>query len=305
VTLFVRDKYRDAAARGFELYPLNKRKGGDPVRFEGFGVVSRADEVAARTFDQVYLTVSSPALSGPWLAELIAAIGDATVIALQPGQDDRDTILAAGASADRLVSGMITLISYAAPLPGETRFPRPGMAYWFPPMAPAPFSGPAERVAAVVALLRKGGQPAKRHKNVPQAVAFPSAILMTYLVALEAAGWSFKTLVRDRIQLGAAGAREVLAIVGTTYGKPPLGVRMVARPRTLRMGLWFARRMIPIPLEVYLKEHFTKVGDQTRMMMAGYIQRGRDAKLGVAALERLMAELPPGSAAPRAIPAAS
>jgi len=295
VTLFVRDKYRDEVARGLDLYPLNRgrRQRTAPVRFEGFKVVSRADEVAARRFDQVYLTVSSPALQGPWLAELLRATGDATIVALQPGIEDRDTIVAAGAPADRLVSGMITLISYAAPLPGETRFPRPGMAYWFPPMSPAPFSGPAERTAAVVALMRKGGLPAKQHPNVPRTVAFPSAILMTYLVALENAGWSFRTLGRGHIQRGARGAREAIAIVGHQAGRPPLGLRLAARPGILRMALWFGARAMPLPLEIYLKEHFTKVGDQTREFMVRYIARGKEVGLPVTALEDLMATLPP------------
>lgn len=294
VTFFIREKYRDEVARGLDLYPLNRgrRRRTEPVRFEGFSVVSRADEVAARRFDQVYVTVSSPALRGPWLADLIAATGDATIIALQPGREDRDTIVAAGASGDRLVSGMITLISYAAPLPGEARFARPGMAYWFPPGSPAPFSGPAERTAAVVALLRKGGLPAKRHHDVPRATAFPSAILMAYLVALENAGWSFRTLLRGPIQLGARGAREAIAIVGHGEGRPPLGVRILARPGILRIGLWLGARVMPLPLEIYLKAHFTKVGDQTRDFMAGYIARGKDAGLPVTALEQLMASLP-------------
>src|SRR5262249_32829564 len=111
VVFFVRDKYRAAAERGFDLYRL--RGGGRParVRLDGCAVVSRADEVAARRFDQVYLTVSSPALHGPWLAELIAAAGDATIVSLQPGADDRAVLLAAGVPAERLVAGMITLIS--------------------------------------------------------------------------------------------------------------------------------------------------------------------------------------------------
>ncbi len=297
VTFFVREKYRDAVAGGLDLYPLNRsrRRRTEPVRFDELIVVSRVDEVAARCFDQVYLTVSSPALRGPWLAELIAAAGDATIVALQPGRDDRDTILAAGASADRLVSGMITLISYPAPLPGETRFPGPGMAYWFPPMAPAPFSGPADRVAAVVALMKRGKLPAKRHRDVPRAVAFPSAVMMAYLVALENAGWSFRALAKDGIQLGARGAREALAVVGHSEGRVPFGMRVIARPRVLRMGLWFARRVIPLPLEIYLHEHFTKVGDQTREFMAGYITRGREAGVEIAALERLTAALPPAA----------
>ena len=303
ITFFVRDKYRDQIARGLDLYPLNRgrRRRTEPVRFEGFSVVSRADEVAAQRFDQVYVTVSSPALRGPWLAELIAATGDATIVALQPGREDRDTIIAAGASPDRLVSGMITLISYAAPLPGETRFGKPGMAYWFPPMSPAPFSGPAERTAAVVALLRQGGLPAKRHPDVPRATAFPSAILMAYLVALETAGWSFRTLLRDHGQRAARGAREAIAIVGHDEGRPPLGTRLLTRPGILRIGLWLGARIIPLPLEIYLKEHFTKVGDQTRDFMVGYLARGKEVGLPVTALEQLMAALPP-LARPHALP---
>ncbi len=309
ITFFVRDKYRDEIARGLDLYPLNRSRSHrtEPVRFEGFQVVSRPDEVATRRFDQVYLTVSSPALQGPWLADLIRATGDATIVSLQPGRDDRETILAAGAPADRLVSGIITLISYAAPLPGETRFPKPGMAYWFPPMSPAPFSGsggpggPGERTAAVVALLRKGRLPAKQDRDVARAAAFPTALLMTYLVALENAGWSFRTLARGHIQLGARGAREAIGVVGHGEGRPPLGLRLAARPGILRMALWFGARAMPLPLEIYLKEHFTKVGDQTREFMLRYIARGKAAGLSVAALEQLMATLPP-LARPHALP---
>ncbi|HTJ41111.1 MAG TPA: hypothetical protein VL463_03420, partial [Kofleriaceae bacterium] len=293
VTFFVREKYRDEVARGLDLYPLNKRKKPPmaPVRFGGFEVVARPDEVRAQTFDQVYLTVSSPALRGPWLGELLAACGDATIVALQPGREDRDTIVAAGCPPERLVSGMITLISYSAPLSGETRFPSPGMAYWFPPLTPAPFSGASrERVAAVVALMKQGKLPAKKHKDVPRAVAFPSAILMTYLVALEIAGWSFRGLVRGPIGLGARGARQALAIVGG--GRAPFFARLLARPRILRMGLWIGRRVVPLPLETYLKEHFTKVGEQTREFMHGYIARGKATAMPVDALEALMAQLP-------------
>ena len=211
VTFFVRDKYREQVARGLTMYPLNRRRKrrGEPVRFEGFGVVSRADEVAADRFNQVYLTVSSPALRGPWLGELMAATGDATIVALQPGREDRDTIVAAGVPIERVVLGMIALISYVAPLPGETRFPEPGMAYWFPPMSKAPFSGAPERTAAVVALMRRGKLPAKRHADVPHAVAFPSAIMMAYLVALENAGWSLRPSCASRSgSAPAARARQ-------------------------------------------------------------------------------------------------
>lgn len=298
VTWFVRDKYRAAAERGFDLYRLRGRGQPEPVRLEGCSVVSRPDEVAARRFDQVYLAVSSPALGGPWLAELIAATGDATIVTLQPGQDDREVLLAAGVPVDRLVSGMITLISYAAPLPGETRFPRPGMAYWFPPMAPCPMSGPRERAAAVVGALRAGKLPARLHPDVLRVAAFPPAILMPLLVALETAGWSLREVVRgDPLARGTRAAREALAVTAVTTGRrPPLGARWMVRPWMLRLALAVARRVIPLPLEVYLREHFTKVHDQTIMLMAGYIVKGRRTGIEVKTLEGLLAAVAPARA---------
>ncbi|HEX3759046.1 MAG TPA: 2-dehydropantoate 2-reductase N-terminal domain-containing protein [Kofleriaceae bacterium] len=301
VAFFVRDKYRAAAERGFDLYRL---RGGraEPVRLDGCAVVSRADEVAARRFDQVYLTVSSPALHGPWLAELIAAAGDATIVSLQPGPDDRAVLLAAGVSAERLVAGMITLISYAAPLPGETRFPRPGMAYFLPPMAPSPLSGPRDRAAAVVAALRAGQLPARLHPDVPRQSAFPTAILMPLLAALESAGWSLGELVRGReLARGTQAAREALAVVAATTGwRPPLGARLVLRPWLLRLGLAIARRVLPLPLEIYLREHFTKVHDQTVEFMAALVAKGRRAGVEVATLDSLLAAIAPARAAPAA-----
>jgi 2-dehydropantoate 2-reductase len=290
VTLFVKEKYRAEATRGFEMYPLNKGTKG--VRFDGFGVVTTAEEVKARGFDQVMLTVASPALRGPWLAELIAAIGDATLVALQPGMDDRATLIAAGAREERLVQGLISLISYHAPLPGETRFAKPGMAYWFPPMSPSPFSGPAERVAAVVGALKRGKLPAKKHKDVPRLAGFPTAVMMPYLVALELGGWKIKGAVESgTLKLGARAAREAVAVVRSIQGKPPFGLGALLRPRVLRAGLFFAKPIIPLPLETYLEAHFTKVGDQTAEFMDGYIAKGRAAGLPVDALSEMQAKL--------------
>jgi 2-dehydropantoate 2-reductase len=301
VTFFVRDKYRATLERGLDMYWLNAPRPTEPVRFETFSIVTQPHEVAARRFDQVYLTVSSPALAGPWLRELIAATGDATIIALEPGADDRAVLLAAGVPVERLVQGMITLISYSAPLPGETRFPKPGMAYWFPPMAPAPHSGPRERTAAVVRALRAGKLPSKVHRDVPATVAFPSAVLMPYLIALESAGWSFRELGRGpAIALGASAAREALAITAATTGRrTPFGARAIARPTLLRLALWFGRRVIPLPLEIYLREHFTKVHAQTIEFMEGYIAKGKKAGVSVAALEELLASVEPAHAPAR------
>lgn len=291
VTFFVREKYRAEASRGFDMHPLNGPRRAEPVRFDGFAVVATTAEVAARRFDQVYLTVSSTGVQGPWLPELIAAVGYATVVSLQPTAEDREVVLSAGVSEDRLVSGLISLISYAAPLPGETRFGHPGMAYWFPPLSPSQFSGPPERTRGVVALLKRGGLPAKRHPNIPRAVSFSTAVLMAYVAAVEVAGWSLRW--NAFLQLGAHAAREATAIVQRSFGGAPLMARLVTSPLLIRVGLWFARWVVPFPLEAYVKRHFTKVGDQTRLILGRLLSDGRAAGLPVDALEKLVAAIGP------------
>jgi len=298
VAFLVKEKYAAECRRGFTLYALNGRRKTTPLRLDGVGVVTSPAEAAARPWDQVYVTVSSTAIrAGSWLPELIAATGDATLISLQPGLHDRAVFLA-HAAEERLVSGMISLISYQAPLPGETRFPEPGMAYWFPPMAPCPFSGAAARVRAVVDALRRGQLPAKRHPDVPRAVAFPGALMMPQLVALEAAGWSFEALRRGHwLALAARGGAEAMdAVARELDTRPPLMLRLAARPLAMRIVLRAAGWVVPLPLETYLRVHFTKVADQTRLAMETYRDEAHKAALPSTALDELTRVVPQLSA---------
>jgi 2-dehydropantoate 2-reductase len=96
------------------------------------------------------------------------------------------------------------------------------------------------------------------------------------------------------IDLGARGAREALAVTAAAVGKrPSIGARMMARPRVLRFALWFGRRVMPLPLEIYLREHFTKVHAQTIEFMTSYVENGKRAGLDVSALEGLLAGVKP------------
>jgi 2-dehydropantoate 2-reductase len=277
VSYYVREKYAVECRAGLVFYPLNRRRPREvPVRMPVAPdeVLTTIDQVKATAWDQVYLCMASHALRGAWLPELAAAIGDATVVSLQPGSEDRDIVIAA-VREDRVVSGMITVISYHAPLAGET-VPEPGMAYYFPPMQPAPFSGPRERTRAVVDALKRGGLPCKVARDVPAKVRFPSALLMVLLTALESAQWKLDDLANSPLLARVRPATlEAFAIIASAHGtKAPRMLKMVARPFWLRRLLWVARRMMPFDLETYLRVHFTKVREQTRMFMHGYIDEG-------------------------------
>ncbi|MFN0245958.1 MAG: ketopantoate reductase family protein [Kofleriaceae bacterium] len=294
VTFFVREKYRAEALRGFTMYALNRSGAGktERLRFTELAAISSTKEIT-QPFDQVWLTVSSPALQGAWLPELAAATGpDAIYVMLQPGLEDRRVVEDAGVPSPRIVAGVISMISYHAPLPGETRFPEPGMAYWFPPGAPTMLSG--ERARSVVDALRAGKCPAKVHRDAQAFALFPSAIMHAYLVALEASGWKFRALFGGSFsKLAAQGSREALAALSaSTKRRVPFAMRLVARKTTIRTAMWFARRVVPLPLETYFEAHFTKVGDQTREFMSSFIALGKQHGTPVGAMHELVAALP-------------
>lgn len=268
VTFMVREKYAEALRRdGLRVVRLNR--GRTPELFTGFEVVTDG----AGDWDQVWLTVSSTALrAGDWLDRLLPTVGDATLVTLQPGLEDRAWI-EARYPAERIVSGMISLIAYQTPLPGEDL--EPGVAWWFPPLSPSPFSGSRDAVDHIVRTLRAGGCPAKRSQDVAAQVAFGSAMMMPIIAGLEVADWSLRGLPRHAVwSVCRQAGREASDIARPGFRR--WLVAGVMSGWVLRPGLWFARRVVPLDLETYLKYHFTKVGEQTREALRLYVTRGAE-----------------------------
>jgi 2-dehydropantoate 2-reductase len=289
VTFFVKEKYAAAARRGFSIYPLNSKRGRkQPVRFADFSVMTSLDEVAATTWDYVLLCVSSTAMrSGFWIEELAGAVGDAVLVSFQPGLEDH-AFLCERFPAERIINSAIALSSYSAPLPGED-LPEPGTAYWIPPLARLPFSGPRAATRALVKTLRRGGMPARVHKDARTTTAFGGAVLNTQMVALECAGWSFDRLFADTelAELGYGAAREALRISAAQLDKrPPLALRMLRRWQ-LRMVARLAVRFAPMDMETFFRVHYTKVGDQSRYLFDNYVALGERFGIDTPAIEAL------------------
>jgi len=209
-------------------------------------------------------------------------MGSATLVLLQPGPDDRSFVLQRVPAA-HVVQGRISIISYRAPLPGETRFPEPGVAYWLPPLAASPMSGPPARLQPVLASLRRGGLPARRHRDAARGTPFPTAMFMPLLAVLEEAGWSFQRLRQgDRLRRAWRAGCEAMAVTARREGRrPPPWLRLCGRPLIVRALMRLAPVVMPLSLEAYLHAHFTKVGDQTRDFLRGYLHHGRAAGLPV------------------------
>lgn len=286
VSFLVKERHAAAARRGYTMYPLRRRHRRDPVRFEPDGVLVGAAEAQGRRWDQIWLCTSTPALEGPWLNDLLGGIPDASVVTLQPGLHVRER-LAELVGAERVVSGAIGLVSYQAPLPGE-EVTEPGVAYLFPFGGASRFSGARERVEPVVRTLKAGGCPARIDADAQRFLSFSSAILMPHIVALEGEGWSLRALRRsDLLCVGSRASRQALAIVAAELGARPPWYHVLVRPVPMRIGLTVAPHAVPFDLEAYLQYHFTKVGDQTRGLVAGYVDAAERHGLPADALAAL------------------
>jgi ketopantoate reductase len=288
VAFLVKEAHAAEARAGFTLQAFRGlSRTPHPAPLEGVEVLVSLEDVASRSWEQVWLCVSSTALrAGDWVQALAQATPGATWVTLQPAIEDRAWLLQ-HVPAERLVSGVIPFLSFAAPLrPGDV--PASGTAYWFPPLARGLFSGPSGPLEAVTRTLRAGGYPAARHRDVARAVNVPSAVLTVFVAGLEAAGWRFGQLLeRGHLARTHEAAREAVRIAaahtGTRAGAPLLLLR-----RTLFRLLPLGARLVPFDLEAYLRVHFTKVHAQTRLMLEEYVALGRRKGLPVAQLESLL-----------------
>jgi len=279
VDVLVKPKYAEEARRGYTLYDLRKGGTAEPLPFVPDGVCTGAGEVADERYDVVLITVSSAAMaSGTWLEELVEAAPEATIAGMQPGLGDWDRVREL-AGAERVIWGVIELIAYQSPLPGATG--PEGVAYWIPWWLMFPFSGPSARVAPLVDAFRAGRLRSREVADVTALTAVGAPALNLHMAALEASGWRIDRLVADRelLTLTSEAVREASAAAGHQQGVAvPLWVRWM-RPWHLRVLAWVARRTIPLDLETYLRFHFTKVGEQTRMSLDRWIAAADEAGL--------------------------
>ncbi|EDM77331.1 hypothetical protein PPSIR1_26478 [Plesiocystis pacifica SIR-1] len=312
VSFYVRPKYVDGLREGVTLYPRNSRQDGRAARSRGvhfgdFELLTTPREVAAQRWDQVWLCIPSTGLDGDWLAPFLGSIGDAVLVGLTPGLDDRARLLDAGAKEARLVTGQITFMAAQVPLPKDRpdAYPEPGVMYWFPPGAPSNFDGEAAPTRAVVAALRAGQCPARVNPATIEAIQGSVAVSLTLMAALELAGWSLEALRRGPLLAqGLAAGREALAITARYCGEPTARVSRLLRPWLFRPAIALAPAFIPFDLEAFIAWHFTKVGAQTRATLRTYIEQaepteGGGPALPTSALASLARELAAADQAPQ------
>jgi hypothetical protein len=248
---------------------------------------------AYRHWDQVWLTLPSDALDSPWLAKQLSVFdSDTPLISWTPDFRDHDTL--ARLYPGPVQHGLIGLISFHTPLPGQDT-PAEGFGYLLPPSSALLDNSRAGRQAA--ALLRAGGLPARSIKDLNGLAARATAISIPTIAALELSGWSLADLRgSEQLNQSCQASREAMHISAAHQGQTVGMAAKLTRPGLLNMLTLVAPKVMPFPLETYLRYHFSKVGDQTRLMLDHWIEEGQQRNLPTTALQALrkaLAAIPP------------
>lgn len=288
LSFFVKAGYAEALSRGTTLHRLGHRR-MQTQHFRDFGLVTEPAAVAARHWDQVWLALPSDALRGALAARILASVGQATVICLQPDIEDIDYVRA-HVPAEQIVQGLITFISYQSPLPGCAG--PEGIAYYLPPLAPALFGGEMQRAAVVVAALKAGGLAAKEVPDFARAAAGAPAMMQPLMAALEINEWRLSGLIASPVfGMGLAASREALAVAEKHAGADVRSLRPLLRPLAWRLLLPLIRKLLPFDLERLLRYHYGKVRAQSLLMLDSYIRLGARHGLPTPALQALRSQL--------------
>jgi hypothetical protein len=291
VSVYVKPKYVEAASAGFPLHRIGLLGGVAHRRWEGFAVYSEIDALREQAWDQVWLTVSSDALQGEWLAELAAATGTATLVSQHSVPEDGARVAAAAGADERIVRGPIPLISYGTSLHAEDTWGE-GIRYLLPPGSQG-FSGASdERVQAVVGALRAGGMSAKSVGDAGADYELGGALFLPFMASLELCDWSFRAARSSaEVRLGIEAGRECVARAAASHGRTaPLWSRLWS-PSIVSLLLAIAPGIMPVPIEAFFRYHFTKVGLQTELMLEEHTRAGAAEGRPMAAAKDLLGRL--------------
>ena len=288
VSFMVHDKYAAACRAGLTLYPLNRPKATrwQPVPFAGFGVLTRPDSVATATWDQVWLCISSPALRGPWLDELLATIGTATSSSSDPACAIATPFWSAGRqNASSKASSPCSAIKPRCP--EWARIPASRCCLLLSAPVRDPVHGPSSPDAGGGRRLAGGRMsrqsssacPPAGRARIGGAHAACGRPRNRRMVCAGPPQEPAADACRARLPRGHADRCHV-------HRLSPPAARHVVHPLLTRLALGLAPHLLPFDLEAYLRYHFTKVSAQTRAAMAVYLALGTELGLPSTHLER-------------------
>ncbi|MFK7927745.1 MAG: ketopantoate reductase family protein [Myxococcota bacterium] len=268
VTYLVKEKHLPGLSEGMVLYPWNRKDRSTPIRWTDFELVTSLDEGLVDGIDVIALATSATALiQGSWYDEVVQKRGDASILVLQPGTDIPEWIYER-TPREAVVWGLISVSAWPAPLPGQD-LPESGQAWWFPWGGKLGFSGPESRAQALVDAMSAGGAPSALRDDIHVDQAFAGPMLAFVVIALELSDWSMDRLTADRPLLAQAhqAMHACLVYASKATNKPiPFLLRQLG-PGRIRLVLKYILPLAPVHFETFFRVHYTKISDQTPVLL--------------------------------------
>ena len=292
VTFYIKEKYAAELDKGFDLYQhrlFGKLLSGRTRHhhFSQFSYISDTTSLSQNSYDYILNTVSSTALRSGWWEAFVDASGDAYIVSLQPALDDAEFILKA-LPKERFIKGLIQFFSYQSPLPGSNE-PK-GVHYLLPPVAGF-FDNESGSASDLTEALKRGGFNAQHKQGLNFYSSSLSSISIPLTAALEASDWSISRLLGGaNLRLGLDASREANHAIALALDRKPISSRLLQQ-WLVRILLRIVSFVSPFDVEAYLKFHFSKVGDQTRLMLEQFIAHAKDQDLPHSANSRLLEAL--------------
>lgn len=286
VTFLVKENHLNQLSNGVTLFDINTdKKRTSPLSFSNLQLITSLPEKA--DFDIVLFCISSVAFQNFNFSDLKNSLSDnSTLVCLQPGLHDYAKITASFPS-NQVTEGQISVISYALPLKGETTAANE-YAFWFPPFASMLFVGDEKRISELGILFKQAGIATKQLYNRKDKPVFSSTFLVSLTTVLALSNWSFTALRKNEthLRLICQLMNEIATALSSYHRKKvPLGLSIIAKPWVLKLLLRFLPSLIPFDIEAFIKNHFTKVKQQTTLHLNNYYQLAKKEKTAVEALE--------------------
>jgi ketopantoate reductase len=284
VHVLVRPERAAAARAGLSLWRIRRGRAPQQQEFKPRGTITTASEAGETAWDAVLLCVASDALRGEWLAPLTEATAPATIVSIGQAAGDHGLVQRV-AGAARTISAVPAVFAWHGPLTDE--LPSAGTGYWLPRGAKLLVGGEQTRAEEIIAALRAGGLRARWSSDAILRGALMAARTTPYVAALESVGWSFAALRRDPLlPVAARAAREAEAATRAQLDEAPRKPKPPT-PARARMALRLLPAMAPFDAERYAARPFSKVGEQTGLMLAEWIHLARTHSLEHTALQQV------------------
>jgi hypothetical protein len=271
-----------------------------------FDLISDVKQISPLKPDFVWFCVSSAILhtnDGEFIKSILNEIKDnqnTKIVILSPSQNDYELFQSLFPYKDRTIYCAISMLAYQAPLKDENWSPThnnknnpEGIAYFLPPLAPSLFSGPFISTQCIVAALTKGHCPAAYTAEDPRKhVSVMMSLMHPLLVGLQLSNWQWKSYLRNTeiLNLSVEAARECIMIGPKQFNIKVHGtlVSLLLNRYIIQLVLTFLPFFEPVDVEAVIKHHFSKVEQQTIIIMKNFIKQGVEYNLSTKNTQALL-----------------